>query len=197
MTLESSFAPRTITPFRPRRPIVWIGTRPLLGRMAEALKQESLLGLDVETTLNEPRRICTIQIATRVRTFVADALCVEDWAPFREILENPAVVKVIHNASFEEQMFAKYGIRIQNVFDTLVASRKKYRGKQVQGGHKLGEVCTRELGVSLDKALQVSDWTARPLTAPQLDYAAADAEVLLDLYDRFFVPPPPENLTLF
>lgn len=37
------------------------------------------------------------------------------------------------------------------------------------------------LGQRLDKSLQTSDWSARPLSAGQIQYAASDAAVLLDL----------------
>ena len=52
------------------------------------------------------------------------------------------------------------------------------------GGHGLAMVCERELGVSLDKGEQTSNWSRRPLDADQLRYAALDAEVLLALFDR-------------
>ncbi len=45
-------------------------------------------------------------------------------------------------------------------------------------------VCERELGISLDKGEQTSNWSRRPLDADQLRYAALDAEVLLQLFDR-------------
>ncbi|GIL53333.1 hypothetical protein Vafri_8955 [Volvox africanus] len=41
------------------------------------------------------------------------------------------------------------------------------------------------LGKPLDKAMQVSDWEARPLSPRQLTYAAQDAHVLLRLWDAF------------
>jgi ribonuclease D len=46
-------------------------------------------------------------------------------------------------------------------------------------------VCERELGVVLDKRAQTSNWSCRPLSTDQLEYAALDAEVLLALYDWF------------
>jgi ribonuclease D len=49
-------------------------------------------------------------------------------------------------------------------------------------------VCERELGVSLDKGEQTSDWGRRPLDAEQIRYAALDAEVLLGLFDRLGDP---------
>ena len=75
------------------------------------------------------------------------------------------------------------GFEIQPVKDTLRESRN-YRGKQ-KSGHSLAAVCERELGVQMDKSMQKSDWTSRPLTKAQMEYTALDAEVLLDLH-RFF-----------
>ena len=47
----------------------------------------------------------------------------------------------------------------------------------------LKHVVERWLGRSVDKTLQCSDWDARPLSAAQIQYAATDAAVLLDLAD--------------
>jgi ATP-dependent helicase Lhr and Lhr-like helicase len=78
-----------------------------------------------------------------------------------------------------EPVFARFGIAIEPVVDTLALSRK-LRGK-VDGGHGLKAVCARELGVDLDKREQTSNWAQRPLSERQKAYAAVDAEVLLAL----------------
>ena len=80
-------------------------------------------------------------------------------------------------------MLAQAGIELNGVFDTLEASRAKY-GPDVLGGHGLATVCERELGLSVSKGEQTSDWTRRPLSSEQLTYAALDAEVLLPLHER-------------
>src|SRR5262249_60874732 len=49
-----------------------------------------------------------------------------------------------------------------------------------QARHKLADCAQRELGRTLDKAEQKGDWSG-PLTAWQLAYAAADADVLMPL----------------
>eukprot|EP00928_Gymnodinium_smaydae_P072598 TRINITY_DN55937_c0_g1_i1.p1 TRINITY_DN55937_c0_g1~~TRINITY_DN55937_c0_g1_i1.p1 ORF type:complete len:790 (+),score=97.65 TRINITY_DN55937_c0_g1_i1:417-2786(+) len=51
--------------------------------------------------------------------------------------------------------------------------------KQKAGG--LDHLCALELGSRLDKAMQLSDWEARPLSAAQVKYAALDAWILLVL----------------
>lgn len=182
--------------YAPAVPWVWIDNREEFLAMCERLVREPVIGLDVETTLEEPRILCTIQLATPRRTFIVDALAVAPLDPLRPALETDRTLKVIHNAMFEEQMFAKHKIKLVNVYDTLTASRKKHK-KGAVSGHKLGETCERELGLYLDKGLQTSDWTERPLSAAQLAYAAVDAEVMLLLHRAFCPPPPPENLELF
>jgi DNA polymerase I-like protein with 3'-5' exonuclease and polymerase domains len=48
----------------------------------------------------------------------------------------------------------------------------------------LGPVVERELGITLDKEIQVSDWSSPELTPRQLEYAAEDAAVLRPLNER-------------
>ena len=50
-------------------------------------------------------------------------------------------------------MLAPHGITIRNIADTLELSRAKH-GRDIKGGHKLGVVCERELGIELDKTEQ-------------------------------------------
>jgi len=51
-------------------------------------------------------------------------------------------------------------------------------------GAGLSTLCRALLGAPLDKSMQLSDWMARPLTARQVEYAAADAQVLPRLRAR-------------
>ena len=181
--------------YRPAAPWVWVDSRGEFEALCPRLEREPVIGLDVETTLEEPRTLCTVQIAVPGRTYILDALALAPLDPLRPVMEGAEVLKVIHNADFEREMLGKHGIKIEGVYDTLAASRKKHRKGGVSG-HKLGDVCERELGIYLDKALQLSDWTTRPLTPDQLNYAAVDAEVMLLLH-RVFEPPLPQNLELF
>lgn len=181
---------------RPQNPIHYADTQEAIAAACAALVDCPVIGLDVETTLDEPRTLCTVQLGTASETWVFDALALEDYTPLKTLLGDPGIEKVIHNALFEEQMLGKHGVRIANIFDTLPASRAKYKRGSVDG-HHLGAVCERELGIYLDKTLQTSDWTQRPLSREQLDYAALDAEVLLTLHRVFKPPALPENLELF
>ncbi len=182
--------------YKPRNKVAYIDTPDGFTQCCEGLMGEKCLGLDVETTLKEPRILCTTQLATESRVYILDMLPIKELSPLKRLMENKAVLKIIHNKAFEQKVLGQYGIQIHSVYDTLQEARKRRKKNQV-GGHKLGEVCERELGIYLDKSLQASDWTTRPLSPEQLDYAAADAEVLMRLYRLYVPPPPPETMTLF
>ncbi|MGA3124606.1 MAG: DEAD/DEAH box helicase [Polyangiaceae bacterium] len=167
----------------PKNEIQWIDTPAALRSVLTELTAEEVVGLDVETALDFGT-LCLVQIATRTRTYLIDPFAVGDLAPLHQVMNTPRPQKVIHNARFERRVLAAVGIALDGVFDTLEASRR-VRGKDAMGGHGLAMVCERELGVSLDKGEQTSNWSRRPLDADQLRYAALDAEVLIGLYERF------------
>ena len=167
----------------PSRPVDLVTCPQILADLCDELLDAERIGLDVETTIHEsPTRLCTVQLATDGKTWVVDALAIAEVKILKPLFESPSVVKIIHNASFERGVLGGYGISINNVFDTLSVSRR-VRGRQPDG-HSLGVVCAREFGLRLDKAMQKADWTQRPLTRRHIDYAALDAEVLIDLHER-------------
>ena len=169
-------------PRMPTLPVQWIESNEDLAEICIRLRQEDAIALDVETTLRS-HTLCLIQLGTRDRSYVVDALEISDLGPLGRLLGDADVVKVIHNASFEKQILRRHGIEIVNIADTLALSRARH-GRNIEGGHKLSTVCQRELGIELDKSEQTSDWTRRPLTRRQLAYAALDVEVLLGLRDQ-------------
>lgn len=77
----------------------------------------------------------------------------------------------------------KHGIGLDGVYDTLAESRRRRPG--IEGGHSLKAVCQRELGLAMDKTEQTGDWARRPLSDAQVAYAALDASVLVDLFERW------------
>jgi len=177
------------------RRVHWIASDAELSALCEAWRREPFIGLDVETTI-QSRTLCLIQVATASGTYLLDALELSDLSPLADVFGDAAVVKVIHNATFESSVLGRHGIPLAGVVDTLRVSRR-LRGAKINGGHSLKMVCARELGVQLDKSEQVSDWSQRPLSDRQLAYAALDAEVLLRLFEHFGRPGPGDGENLF
>ena len=171
-------------PLFPVNPIVWIDEDEAVPAAIEGIARASAAGLDVETTLDDPPRLCTIQIAIPGKTFVFDPLNLKDLAPIYRVLTDPGVLKIVHYSPFEQGVFRRLGVEIGPIFDTFDAS-KKLRGEMTRWAHGLDAVCRRELGRPLDKTYQKSHWLRRPLSPGQIEYAALDAEVMLTLYDIF------------
>ena len=168
---------------RPTLPVRWVETADDLEDVCGQLRKARVVALDVETSMRT-NALCLIQVAIEEFVAVIDALAISDLAPIAAVLENPDIVKVIHHAPFERGVFRRYGVELANVMDTCKESKAQRAGIK---GHRLIDVCQRELGLEIDKTEQTSRWERRPLTESQMAYAALDAEVLLSLH-RVFAP---------
>lgn len=69
--------------------------------------------------------------------------------------------------------------------DHLLQQRKPGRRRAAKDTKSLATICEELLGVSLSKELQCSDWSIRPLTEEQKNYAAVDAHCLLEIFTIF------------
>lgn len=168
------------------RPVRWVRTSAELEELCKELGGVSRIGLDVETTLST-RALCLMQLAIEQETYLVDALEIEDFGALAALFADLSTEKLIHNANFEREVLGRYEIELNNVVDTLELSRQRH--PEPGNRHDLKSVCERELGRSLDKTQQTSDWSKRPLTEEQVEYAALDAEVLLQLADRLAPQP--------
>ncbi len=125
-------------------------------------------------------RIYLLQITTRDRSAVIDPIPLGAPARLGEILEDPAVEVVFHDADYDLRLLHQdYGWHVRNIFDTRIAA-------QLLGIKSFGLAALLEqfFGVQLDKKHQRADWSLRPLTQGMLDYAAQDTRYLLDLRDE-------------
>jgi ribonuclease D len=125
-------------------------------------------------------RIYLLQISTRERNAIIDPLPIGAPARLGEILQDPNVEVVFHDADYDLRLLHQdYGWHVNNIFDTRIAA-------QLLGMKSFGLAALLEqfFGVQLDKKHQRADWSLRPLTPGMLDYAAQDTRHLLDLRDE-------------
>lgn len=148
-------------------------------RAINVILKQPHIGLDVETTLAD-QSLRLVQIGCSGITFVIDPLSV-DIRPLAQVMANPNILKLIHNASFEKRVLGQHYIQIAPIADTMTLSKRTF-GSKAAGGHSLATLCARVFGLPLCKTCQTSDWSQRPLSARQLEYAALDAEILVRLY---------------
>lgn len=125
-------------------------------------------------------RIYLIQLSVSDHTVVIDPLGVGDLGAIGELLADPGVEKIFHDADYDLRLFHKqYGYTSQNLFDTRVAA-------QLLGepGIGLGALLQKYYGLSPDKRFQRADWSVRPLSQGMLEYAAGDTSHLHQLREQ-------------
>jgi ribonuclease D len=126
--------------------------------------------------------LCLIQIATRDRAVAIDPLADGiDLKPVYELMQNSSVLKVFHSASQDLQiMFNESGGMVEPVFDTQIAAMVSGYGDQPA----YATLVQRIVGKTIDKRSQMTDWSRRPLTEHQVEYAIGDVTYLIDVYDK-------------
>lgn len=127
-------------------------------------------------------RLCLVQVAgTEDLAAAIDPLSGLDLAPLFELLANPRMLKVFHAARQDLEIFFHLMGRLPApVFDTQVAGMVCGFGDQV-GYETLVSKLAR---VRLDKASRFTDWSLRPLSDRQIDYALSDVIHLRPVYER-------------
>jgi ribonuclease D len=158
-----------------------IQTRPELERLFERLSQESIVAVDTEAaSFHRYRdRVYLLQLSSRRETVVIDPLPLDSLAPLGELLADPRVEIVFHDADYDLRLLGQqYGFRGVNLFDTRIAAQLLN-----EPGVGLAALLAKYFGVQLDKRFQRADWSARPLSQEMLAYAAADTRHLPDLRD--------------
>ena len=176
---------------------LWIDRPVQLLHAVDLLKQASLVAIDAEftqvrsrvqndTSSNVPR-LALLQLAIEDHCFVVDALRLQDLSPLAQVVSNPATAILLHGAGADMRVMAERGLHVRHFYDLEATSRSIF------GQHEssLAAMLQRAFALHLDKSLQRTDWTRRPLPPAMIAYAARDAEVTLALYhwlDQYYHP---------
>jgi ribonuclease D len=176
---------RAAVAMRPNAPpVALIKSTDALAAFCDRLSGESFVTVDTEFMRERTYwpRLCVVQLAGAAETAVIDAEAPGiDLAPLGRLLADPAVTKVFHAARQDVEIFLlNFGRVPEPLFDTQVAAMVAGYGDQV-GYDQLVSSLT---GGVIDKAHRFSDWSARPLSAEQIDYAAADVTYLRTVYEK-------------
>ena len=103
-----------------------------------------------------------------------------DLSPLYELFSNSNVVKVFHAARQDLEIFFHDKNIIPNpLFDTQLAAMVCGFGEQVGYETLVRSICK----VNLDKSSRFTDWSLRPLSDSQKDYALADVTHLRQIYE--------------
>ncbi|TQN62975.1 ribonuclease D [Agrobacterium tumefaciens] len=124
--------------------------------------------------------LCLVQMASPTLEVLVDPLAKGlDLTPLFELMANPAVVKVFHAARQDIEIIYHLGGLIPHpIFDTQVAAMVCGFGDSIS----YDQLVQKIKNVQIDKSSRFTDWSRRPLTDKQLDYALADVTHLRDVY---------------
>ncbi len=159
-----------------------IKTPDALAEAAELWEKEAEIAFDLECENNLHHYgtyITLIQVSTRKANWIVDVLALKTIDPLVHVLENPRMLKVLHDVSFDLRILHhQFQCRPKNLFDTQLAAQ--LLGKQKIG---LSALLSEYFQVTKEEKYQRVDWTKRPLSLGMLEYAAGDATHLLPLKD--------------
>lgn len=167
----------------------WVDRPEQLLTAVKALQHSPVVAVDAEFTQVRARtqqndafttsqRLALLQLAIDGKCFVVDALRLNDLSSLNIVLENPGVIILLHGAGADLRVMAERGLNVAHYFDLEAASRSIFG----QNESSLAAMLQRAFQIRLDKSLQRTDWTRRPLPSAMIAYAARDAEMTLALY---------------
>jgi ribonuclease D len=154
-----------------------------LAPLAETLAGHASVGLDTEFLRERTffPRLCLLQLAAGGQVWCVDTLRSGGLEALVAPLTAPAPLKVIHAARQDLEAFDLTVKRvISPVFDTQIAAG--CIGLKPQIGY--ADLVKTLLDVPLTKDQTRTDWSKRPLSAEQLEYAADDVRYLNEIAER-------------
>lgn len=183
---------------KPNWEVFWVDTQEELDFVLEECEKHDLISLDVETADwrkgNDHDYLALIQLGIPAleRTFLIDAIAFTNgdrnkeetaFVGLKRLLENTDIEFIIQYAPFEQRHFRRSGVELadSNVSDTRVMAKKLHPYFAKYG---LQDLAREVLGVDITKGPQTSDWSVRPLTQAQIDYAALDPEITYLVYKK-------------
>ena len=124
--------------------------------------------------------LCLIQMASPDTAYIVDVLAPGiDLKPFFDLMAEETVVKVFHAARQDVEIIFNLGNLIPHpLFDTQIAAMVCGYGDSIS----YEQLVFKIIGTRIDKSSRFTDWSKRPLSQKQLDYALADVTHLRQVY---------------
>ena len=159
-----------------------VTTTASLADWASRLQSAPAIGLDTEFLRERTYRaeLCLIQAATADDATCIDPLAEMSLTPLTPVLTGEpgtTPVKVMHASRQDVEVLFPLAGLVRPVFDTQIAAA--LTGLPAQVGY--GELVRRTLGTDLAKSHTRTDWSRRPLSLEQVEYALDDVRYLLPL----------------
>jgi ribonuclease D len=153
-----------------------------LEQLLEDLDRQAEIAVDTEADsfFNYREQVCLIQVTVEDRDYLVDPLAEMDITGLGRMLADPSKTKVFHDGEYDVLILKRdYGFEFAALFDTRVAAAAL--GSQNPG---LASVLGEHFGLEMDKSMQRSNWSARPLSERQIAYARLDTRYLVELMHK-------------
>lgn len=158
-----------------RNPYTFVTTEPVLAEVVARMRHARRIALDIEANslYQYHQKVCLIQLTADGEDYIIDPLVGLDLATFLEVLADKPLI--VHGADYDLRMMRQSleFLPRREVFDTMSAA-------QLLGFEhfSLAALAERYLGLHMTKRNQKSNWSQRPLTDKQLEYACDDTHYL-------------------
>lgn len=162
-----------------------ITTTDALADLCERLAKADFITVDTEFMRENTYwpELCLVQIADDKEAAAIDPLAPGiDLSPLLDLMcENEEVLKVFHAGGQDvEIIYNLTGKTPHPIFDTQIAMMAVSQSEQI-GYSNLVESW---LGLSIDKGARFTDWSRRPLTERQIEYAIGDVTHLSKIFPK-------------
>ncbi|MDX2027054.1 MAG: ribonuclease D [Alphaproteobacteria bacterium] len=127
-------------------------------------------------------KLCLVQLGGSAGAVAIDPLAKGiDLKPLFELLDDTSIIKVFHAARQDVEIFFNLTGKIpQPMFDTQVAAMVCGFGDAAS----YETLADRLAGAKIDKSSRFTDWSHRPLTDKQINYALGDVIHLRQVYTK-------------
>ncbi|MBK8210766.1 MAG: ribonuclease D [Rhodospirillales bacterium] len=156
-----------------------------LQAFCDRMSQTDVIAVDTEFMRERTYwpKLCLVQVAGGDEAAAIDPLAPGmDLAPLFDLLRAPHILKAFHAARQDLEIFHRLmrGVLPKPVFDTQVAAMVCGFGDQVSYETLVGKLAKARI----DKSSRFTDWSLRPLSVRQIEYAIADVVHLLPVYRK-------------
>ena len=161
--------------------IQYIDTEEMLEKVCQDFIEQPWVAIDTEFLRERTYypKFCLLQIATPDLVVLIDTIRLSSLRSVDKILYNPSIIKVFHSCRQDMEIFYHLDGKLPKpVFDTQLAA--PLLGFQENTGYSM--LVSSLLKVNLSKAHTRTDWSLRPLSEEQLQYAADDVIYLCQIY---------------
>ena len=153
-----------------------------LNELCSKLNKSEFLSIDTEFIREKTYwpKLCLIQVFNGEEKIIIDPLAKDiDLKSFFEVLNNKKIIKIFHSGRQDIEIFYNLTKKIpQNIYDTQIAAMVCGFGDSI--GYE--NLVSQLLGKKIDKTSRLTNWSNRPLSKKQINYAISDVTHLFEIY---------------